>query len=430
MEKQQEKRKMINSRTLVALLSFVALNVIVAGLVPKHENKLTAKIVQNSNNEKRQEGNWIWWITRNYVVDGKDADLVFMGSSQMGSALYASEAAFLNQAVDTVTNRRSTLTEKLLHDKLGCDTSTFNVSIGGAMASDQYMISKSLFNSEHKPKLVVLGVNPRDFIDNSMPSASATDSFNYLSPYVELGPLATSSFPDLFGWMDWQIKNALPTKVSGDNLKAWLPEVIIKALPEAPARIVSEDGTVTNEIGEKKTEETKTGDPSSDVLKAIYGNQGEVRPGQWRVVACAWGAFKDNTDEYRVRYKNPNPAIYANQKKFFEAYLAHLKQENIKVLIVGMPSLWPNRTLLPDSFWKDFRQYMASTSTEYGANFIDISEDPRFDSKDYLDTVHLNSSGGNRLANIIVDAIAANDKLASCLTQGSIAKKASNNSWQ
>lgn len=410
------------------------------------ENVLTDKIVQNSNNEKRQEGNWIWWITRNYLVDGKDADLVFMGSSQMGSALYASEAEHLNHAVDTVTHRKSTLTEKLLQDKIGTDISAFNVSMGGAMVSDQFMMSKSLFNSLHKPKVVVVGVNPRDFIDNSMPSASATDAFNYLSPYVELGQLATCAFPDLIGWMDWQINNAMPAKTTGEQLKAWLPEVIIKALPTTPARVVSEDGEVTaqaapadkqnggnaDEEADESAVKAAAGDAgNSDVLKAIYGNQGEVKPGQWRVVACSWGAFKDNTQEYRVRYKDSNPAIYPNQKKFFESYLAYLKQENIKVLVVGMPSLWPNRALLPDKFWNDFRGYLASTSTVYGAQFLDISADPRFDSKDYLDTVHLNSTGGNRLVNIITDAIAKNDNLASCLKESSIAKKtAATTNWQ
>lgn len=425
---QQKQRKLINSRTLVALVSFAVLNVILAGSVSKHENKLTDKIVLNSNNEKRQEGNWIWWITRNYLVDGKDADLVFMGSSQMGAALYASEAAHLKHPVDTVVQRRSTLTEKLLHDKIGSDTTAFNVSMGGAMVSDQFMISKTLFNSDHKPKLVVIGVNPRDFIDNSMPSASATDSFKYLSPYVDLGPLSANAFPDLIGWMDWQINNALPTKVTGDQLKTKLPEIVLSVLPAAPARVVAEDGSVTAEGQSKKPAAGDAG--NSDVLKAIYGNQGEVRPGEWKVVSCSWGAFKDNSNEYQVRYKDPNPSIYPNQKKFFEAFLANMKRENIKVLVVGMPSLWPNRALLPDKFWQDFRQYLASTSTEYGAEFVDVFADPKFDSKDYLDTVHLNSSGGERLVRIITDAIAKNDNLASCLKDNSIAKKSVSNNWQ
>ncbi|MBX3072656.1 hypothetical protein KF728_11715 [Candidatus Obscuribacterales bacterium] len=444
-------RKLINSRTIVALLAFVGLNAALSGYMPKTENKFTADVVKTSANEQRQEGNWIWWITRNYIIDGTDADVVFMGSSQMGSALYASEAAFLNEAIDTCTHRKSDLASSLISEKIGHKPTTFNLSMGGAMCSDQYMMAKSLFNSEHKPKLVVLGVNPRDFIDNTMPSASATDAFRYLSPYVELDKLGGSAFPDLFAFMDWKINETLPTKLIGEKIVSLLPESSKKLLPNAND-VVSEDGTVTTigpvsagnaEAGNAKTTDTKSGDTeakspageiasadgNNDALKAIYGNQGVVKPGEWRVVACSWGAFKDNTEEYRARYKNSNPQIFNGQKKFFEEYLAYLKNQDIKVLVVGMPSLWPNRALLPDKFWGDFRNYLSSTTTEYGAKFVDLTADERFDSKDYLDTVHLNSSGGHRLVELITDAISQDKKLAAAVSQSSIAKT-DQNKWQ
>ena len=440
-------RKFINSRTLVALLAFVGLNAAASGSLPKTEHKFTADVVKSSANEQRQEGDWIWWITRNYILNGTNADVVFMGSSQMGSALYASEAAFLNEAIDTCTHRESNLASSLINTKVGHKPRTFNLSMGGAMCSDQYMMAKSLFNSDHKPKLVILGVNPRDFIDNTMPSASATDAFRYLSPYVELDKLGSSAFPDVFAYLDWKINETLPTKLIGEKIASLVPESVQKFIPNANA-VVSENGLVTViESGSGKPEgvketssqkdsstqtpapETASADANTDALKAIYGNQGAVKPGEWRVVACSWGAFKDNTEEYRARYKNPNPQIYSGQKKFFEEYLSYLKNQDIQVLVVGMPSLWPNRALLPDKFWGDFRNYLVSTTTEYGASFVDLTADDRFSSKDYLDTVHLNSSGGHRLVDLITTAISQDKKLAAAVSESSIAKTDSN-SWQ
>lgn len=422
MQKRTE-RKFLTSRTLYALLAFAALNVGLQGYGNnKQQAQLTKETVQQSNNEKRQEGDWIWWITRNYLVDGADANLVFMGSSQMGSALYASEAEHLNLAVDTVTHRHSRLAESLLKKKIGVDASAFNLSIGGAMASDQYMIAKSLFNSRHKPKLVVVGVNPRDFIDNSMPSASATDPFRYLSPYADLDNLASSAFSDMFGLLDWQLNQFLPAKAASAEIRAWLPNTAVKLVPAASSHTVTADGEIVSEASVTTPGASEQNKPEGgNVLKAIYGNQGEVRPGEWKVVACSWGAFQDNTQEYAVRYQNSNPAIFPGQKKFFEAFLSYLKQEDIKVLVVGMPSLWPNRALLPEKFWTDFRNYLTATSTEYGASFVDLSGDERFDSKDYLDTVHLNSTGGKRLVQIITDEIARERRLASSISQKSIA---------
>jgi hypothetical protein len=444
-------RKFINSRTIVAMLAFVGLNVAVSGYLPKTENKFTADVIKSSANEQRQEGNWIWWITRNYIMNGSQADVVFMGSSQMGSALYASEAAFLNEAIDTCTHRESNLASSLIREKVGHKPTTFNLSMGGAMCSDQYMMAKALFNSEHKPRLVILGVNPRDFIDNTMPSASATDAFRYLSPYVELDKLGGSAFPDVFAYLDWKINETLPTKLIGEKIAALLPESAKKIIPDAHD-VVSEDGTVTTikPLAETQTaakpgkagdtvsgdaetnaaaSTTASTDGNTDALKAIYGNQGTVKPGEWRVVACSWGAFKDNTEEYRARYKNSNPQIFNGQKQFFEEYLAYLKNQDIKVLVVGMPSLWPNRALLPDKFWGDFRKYLSSKTTEYGAKFVDLTADERFDSKDYLDTVHLNSSGGHRLVDLITSAIGEDKKLAAAISESSIAKTDSNK-WQ
>lgn len=85
-------------------------------------------------------------------------------------------------------------------------------------------------------------------------------------------------------------------------------------------------------------------------------------------------------------------------------------------MVVGMPSLWPNRGLLPDKFWKDFNQFLASSCQEYGATWIDLSDDKRFNNRDYLDTVHMNKKGGDKLLEIIADEIRERKNLAASLT--------------
>ncbi len=140
-------------------------------------------------------------------------------------------------------------------------------------------------------------------------------------------------------------------------------------------------------------------------LDAIYQTADEVTPGKFRVVARGWGAHYDNNYEYRRRYKNPRPPIYQAQKKFFEQLLAYLKQEDIAVVVVGMPSMEPNRALLPDDFWREFRSYVKDTCGQYRANWIDLTADSQFQKSDFLDMVHLNAIGGIKLANSVAQAI-------------------------
>ncbi len=415
------------SSAIVAVVLFVLLNFFLLGNLPENRSLLTKEVVQSSASERKQEGDWVWWITRNYLVDNKNPDIVFMGSSQMGSALFACEASYLDEAIDTVVHRESRYAGHELKEKLGLEPTTFNLSIGGAMASDQFMLAKALFNKDYKPRLVVIGVNPRDFIDNSMPSASATDPFRYLSPYVKLGDLGQCAFPDLISWMDWQLNHYLPTKALGENVRSTLPKTILSWLGESEAttaslHTVSDKGEVLAQTSKRQIDNEKPL-TTDNLLKAIYGSTGNIRPGLWKVVACTWGAFQDNTEEYRNRYRDSNPPIYSGQKKFFEEYLAYLKSEDIDVLVVGMPSLWPNRALLPDKFWTSFRKYLATATTRYGATLLDLTDDARFDSKDYLDTVHLNSTGGTRLVKIIAEKIEGDKKLASGLSNRCLAKQ-------
>ncbi|MBX9691747.1 MAG: hypothetical protein K2Z81_05140, partial [Cyanobacteria bacterium] len=309
-----------------------------------------------------------------------------------------------NDAVDTVVERNSKLIENLLSKDFGRPAKSFNLSFGGAMVSDQYLLASSLFNSKHKPKVVILGINPRDFIDNSLPAACTTDPYQLLGPYANLEGLEFASFSNPLEWLEWKMNNEFAFRSQGkafaDTVAGAVSKLVQSATGSATEIAVETSvGETTEDSDGKAANQTETG----DMLKSLYQTAGEVSPGQWKVVATSWGAFKDNTREYQTRYKNSAPAIYPQEKQFFERLLAHLKSENIKTLVVGMPSLWPNRALLPESFWSEFRGYVASTTSAYGAEWVDFTDSKEYTSNHYLDTVHLNSTGGVKLMQAIAN---------------------------
>ena len=77
------------------------------------------------------------------------------------------------------------------------------------MPSDYYCMSKAFFTGKHHPKLVILSVSPRSFLDATLASASATETFQFLSPYVDLGNLANYSFANPVEKFLWLIKKQL-----------------------------------------------------------------------------------------------------------------------------------------------------------------------------------------------------------------------------
>jgi hypothetical protein len=401
-------RKYKTPAIALALASFVVVNLALSALF--HSNKMTtAKVLTDqallsTNYEKRKEGPWIWWDTRAYMTRALHPDVAILGSSQMGSAIFSAEAEHRGKAVDALDEREVTRLEAGLSPLALAHPRVFNLSLGGAMVSDHYLIAKALFHGEQKPKVVVLGVNPRDFIDNSLPSASATDTFYFLSPYVNLGKLAEVSFDGPFGWLDYQIKQNLPLKQALSIMKGNEPPNM--------ANIATFTNPEGRGLGTKDSDNKTLG---TKVLAAVSGSAGDVRKGVWLIPPGPPRLFIDNTREYVNRYKTTKPACLKGQKAYFEALMSYLHDEHIQTLVVGMPSLDCNRALLPDSFWQEFRGYLSSTATANGATFVDLFADKRFTKDCFLDTVHLNRWGGRQFVSIVSQELTQKQELAKAL---------------
>ncbi len=390
--------------TLFALVN-VALHSLFQASKLNAEKILDNQSVRQANYEARQEGPWIWWVTRSFLAKKPSPDLVIFGSSQMGSAIFSAEAEHRKEALDTTDQREVTRLSDALKNLTGKQPEVFNLAMGGAMVSDHYLLARTLFKGGQKPKAVIIGVNPRDFLDNTLPSASSTDAFYFLSPYVNVSKLAAVSFAGPFNLLDYRLKEWLPLKQVTTILKGSEPPSLANVAtftnPEAKGVLDStnKSGTAVN----------------TKVLQAISGSAGDVRQGQWRIPAEPPYLFIDNTKEYVRRYKNPNPPCLAGQKAYFHALLTFLTEEDIKVVVVGMPSLQSNRDILPSAFWSQFKNYLQTETMACGGSFVDLFADQRFGSHDFLDTVHLNRWGGGRLISVLAKELAKNSEITAAL---------------
>lgn len=403
---------------LWALLGYAAVNLLFINLVFLEKPEMTAQIITQSPSEKRQEGNWIWWVTRNYLVKHPDAEIALMGSSQMASASFAIESDSQNVNVDCVTDKNSRFLSQLVKERTGVDTHTCLFALGGAMISDQYIIAKTLFTQKHKPKLIVLGVNPRDFIDNLMPSCASTETFHFLSPYTDLSAFANYNFNSIFTRMDWTMNEMLPLKVMRNTVIQGIKTYGDGILNKSGFSVNEDQDLVANEdkpaLADERDGEAKGA--NATILDAIYGKLTEVKPATQIIHPGMTFDFMDNMREYGKRYKNPNVPMFTAQKRYFEALLTYCNEQNIKVVVVGMPNMWPNREILPKDFWTTFKAYVGETCNKYGAVFVDhLDDDKLFVTNDYIDCVHMNQHGGKKLLTSVADTIARNQKVAQSL---------------
>jgi hypothetical protein len=76
-----------------------------------------------------------------------------------------------------------------------------------------------------------------------------------------------------------------------------------------------------------------------------------------------------------------------------------------------MPLTELNRKLLPAVFWASYKSGINTACKQYGASYLDLSTDSDFRINDFVDTVHLNATGGTKLVNKVADAVIVDKEL-------------------
>jgi hypothetical protein len=107
--------------------------------------------------------------------------------------------------------------------------------------------------------------------------------------------------------------------------------------------------------------------------------------------------FKDDTAEYKLRYKNPLSPQLDRQMDCFDSLLKYLAQQRIQVVAFNFPISAANKKLLPDSFWKYYDDSISEICRKNGADYISAERVVLpFQDNEFIDGIHLNLAGGLR----------------------------------
>ncbi len=357
-------------------------NLVVVWAIGQTSIKLTREAISQQTQLTPLFGSWTWWMAKGFLDQKMPPDIVLLGSSQMNSAARAGDAKLMNRAVDCVLHREVFSLETALDKAHLPHNTVVNCSLDGAMASDYWMTARALLTDNNRPKIVILGVSPRDFIDNKLVSASSTEPFKFFSRYVDSGKLSQLAYPDPVARANAQLEwalNSLPTRTLHTSVENLLSSSQLR--------------------GDKPQ--------TQEVLGIVRDSQMMVKPGEYMEPAKTEGFWVDNSHEYINRYKNSSPPCYPIQISFFKEFLGLMREQNVKVLVLGMPTLAQNRNLLSADFWKSYRNQISSICREYNASWLDISDSADFNATDFIDTVHVNSKGGAKLFAIMADKLSS-----------------------
>ncbi len=387
-------------RFLIALILFAFVNLALAKLPLVKIAALDAHNFVLSDEALAEGKPASWWLARLFLTSERPADVVVCGSSQIGG-LQAADANTSGQIIDLTSNRSCITLENDLAKRIGAKPSVFLSALPGAMVSDHFAIGRALYQ-RRAPSVLVLTVSPRDFIDNTLSAAGATDSYRYFSQYSDMTGYTDLAFHEPWSRLTYFVSTELP----------------VRRLIPAVNQIVGNLGK-SELLPEIKTDQSPKkieAVTAADQLKLVTGGYGgNLRPGQAVLRPNLPKIYVDNTVDYMHRYSNAYPPSYAVQLKYMQEFLADMKSRNIKVLVVGMPLTAINRALLTNSFWDGFKRKIAERCKQGDASYIDLSDSPDFTAGDFCDTVHLNADGGAKLAQHIADAITQSNVLRTAL---------------
>ena len=412
----------LSSATIYAILVFILLNIMLLMVNgPYHRKNKSqtsddslAKLRQSvfdSAYEINQSGPWPWWVARAYLDNSPNSisapDIVIMGDSQANAAIIQADAVAMNKSMDCTTDRGCISLKKALIQQditpAGTNWRLVNLSIGGAMPSDYYLMSKSLFTKNQHPKLIIITVSPRSFLDATLPAASATEIFQFFNPYVDLGNLVDYTFDNPAQKWFWlaQRKFALFACRQDINLAVheFMENCLCKLYPKKSNGLQDQNDTAKRQ----------------SAVQSIYTANGLIPVGSSVVGPVPLLTFLDNKKEYSRRFGQMKPDTLTAQSSFMLATLKYLREINVPVIVIDMPMLEPVKILLPAEFWDKYRLGLTNNCIANNAHWLDLDANPEFPQNEFLDYVHLNAIGGKHFVNRVASFIKSDDSLSSCL---------------
>ncbi|HEY9711869.1 MAG TPA: hypothetical protein V6C72_00270 [Chroococcales cyanobacterium] len=393
------KRKILTTSIFWTLVAVVALNLLFP-LVDPTASIDPAKLPSRHT--------WEWWRTRSFLQAKKSPDVVVLGSSLVMIPLAVQDADYLNKDLDAVHHPQSIYMQDRLKESLGAggNFQCFNFGLPGGMVSDDYMIARALLTGAHKPKVVVLGLTLRDFIENHVPCAAATGTFKYFQHFFPIDDLVAMAMPQF--WQRFEYGMGRLFSLWGKRLElqlvssSWLTNRINPALNDlgAPVKVNPVDAT---EIRDNLAQKLKT----------------VAEEGDFILKAHQFYPYEDNSNEYRKRLKSSNAELFRTETLFLDKLLSLLAEQGTQVVIVNMPLTEKNMELMPPGSYQSYRAVVQQACNKFKVDFVDLNDGKQFVTADFRDTAHMNSQGGRKLIDDIVAAIGSDKKLQASLTSQS-----------
>lgn len=242
----------------------------------------------------------------------------------------------------------------------------YDLSVGGGMISDSYLLLQRYLRNHPAPKFAVIDCAPRSFYDGGMTMPLDTPIFDYFFELPDFAELHSEFLPGVKNKLEFISSRTLFTY----HRRRWLAEKTGEMLPRQT--LISSQPVATN-----------TPHPEPTMMQR-------------------------SLDEYRGRYNLISINNCKLQLCFLKLLCSTCSDNNIDLIVVNMPLSEGNRKLLPDGFYQQFVCEVKQTiASEPNSHFIDLADSDGWTNDVYYDSAHLNHKGGAKFNRMLAQHLAA-----------------------
>lgn len=313
---------------------------------------------------------------RQFSETKETPSVVLIGSSVLMAPLWSADVRRFSAVPDVYHHHRCLELERMLEKRGLGRQQVFTFALPGLMISDGYLLADKLLRGDKKPRLLVYGLAPRDFMDDLLTGETRTVVFQRLMDLSDLPRLGDLYLSTPKEKMDFIFNNVV--YLYG---KRWrYQDKMTHLWKRTFGRILPQ------------TAGADEGDGAQVEQQFLLGQNRKL-------------VWAKSIEEYGARYKHFNRAQFSKQEHFLEALLQESGKRDINVVLVNMPLTTDNLNLMPAGFYSNYISAVRTLADKYGAPLLNLQEDRGYKSGSFYDTVHLNDVGGQRFLSALCNWI-------------------------
>lgn len=350
-----------------------------------------------------------------YLTSKSNPELLVMGSSLPMMAIAHGDSQFKRKEskldsrnLDSVRpySKALYLTDQINQKLKDKKIDSFNLTLAGCMASDIELLIEKALKFGKTPEVIVYGIGPRSFLDNSVDKEGKTPTWQVLSQWKSLEDVlnTNNTFQENRDIILSSFWNFYRTK---SDYKTFLTGYACYKLDRSPTIYAAQQKEMAKKLIAKAESEVKEGvTPSQDELdKRMVGKTVDTNGHEDPVV------LKKDLALYDYRYNPPDFKQYDIQKTKLERVLSLCNRKGIRLMVVAMPITEQNKSLLDQKLYQDYLDQIPVLTAKYGGEFINLDDGSTYNITDFEDSVHTNEKGGAKVNRKLADKITSQNWL-------------------